>query len=119
MLGRMSPGIMEVAAWARGFENFFMDLAADPDFACALMDRVTEVDPVWEIALGLVKDRTVVVSEADDMATQTGSIMSKETYHQLVEPGTRGSSITLRRLHPTSSYSSTPAELSGAYPGPG
>jgi uroporphyrinogen decarboxylase len=87
VLGRMAPGILEVAAWTRGFESFYADLASDPDLVCALLDRITEIKMrYWELALAEVRDRIVVVSEADDMASQTGLMMSKATYRRLVKP---------------------------------
>lgn len=87
VLGRMAPGIVEVAAWTRGFENFYADLAGNPEFACALMDKVTEIKMrYWELAVAEVGERAVVISEADDLATQSGLMVSSECYRRLIKP---------------------------------
>lgn len=86
-LGRMAPGTLELAAWTRGTENFFMDLAADPDFACALMERVNEVKMrYWERAISSVGDQVTVIIEADDMASQNSLMISPDIYRRLIKP---------------------------------
>ena len=64
-------GILETASWLRGLEQFFMDLAGEPDLACAIMDRVLE----WKLAyyehvLSKVGDLVDVFFEGDDQGTQ-------------------------------------------------
>lgn len=87
VLGRMAPGTLELAAWTRGMESFFMDLAADPGFACALLDRITEIKMrYWELAIAAAGDRAVVITEADDMASQRSMIISPDVYRRLVKP---------------------------------
>ena len=87
VLGRMAPGTFELAAWTRGMENFYMDLAADPGFACALLDRITEIKMrYWELAISSVGDRALVITEADDLASQNSLIISPDTYRRLVKP---------------------------------
>lgn len=101
VLGRMGAGIVELAAWMRGFEDFFMDLASKPGFACALMDRVTEIKMrYWEIALSKVKARIVVVSEADDLATQRGLILSPVSYRKLIKPRHKRLMAHIKKLAP-------------------
>jgi uroporphyrinogen decarboxylase len=87
ILGRNSAGIFEVALWTRGFENFFMDLAADPDLADALLDIITEIKmKYWERALEVVGDSALIISEADDLATQRGLMVSPEMYKRFISP---------------------------------
>lgn len=87
ILGRHAAGIFEVALWVRGFENFFMDLASQPDFAKALLDIITELKMAyWEQALEAVDENVLVVSEADDIATQRGPIISIEMYKRFIAP---------------------------------
>lgn len=87
VLGRHAAGIFEVALWMRGFEKFFMDLALNPGFADALLDRITELKMrYWEKALETVGDNVLVVSEADDLATQRGPMISMAMYKRFVAP---------------------------------
>lgn len=87
VLGRMAPGTLELAAWTRGMENFYMDLAADPDFACALLDKINEIKMrYWEHAISKVADKIAVITEADDMASQHSLIISPDIYRRLIKP---------------------------------
>ena len=87
ILGRHAAGIFEVGLWMRGFEKFFMDLVLDPAFADALLDKITELKMrYWEKALETVGDNVLVVSEADDIATQRGPMISAEMYRRFVAP---------------------------------
>jgi uroporphyrinogen decarboxylase len=71
----------------RGFEKFFMDLALDPGFACALMDIITEHKMrYWERALETVGENVLVVSEADDLGGQRGPLISIDMYKKLIAP---------------------------------
>jgi uroporphyrinogen decarboxylase len=71
----------------RGFDNFLADLIMDPDFACALMDRVLEYSLVLgEKFLSLVGRYADVVYVSDDVCIQTGPMMSPETYRKLIKP---------------------------------
>lgn len=87
ILGRHAAGIFEVALWMRGFEKFFMDLALDPAFADALLDTITDLKMgYWEKALEAVGENVLVVSEADDLATQRGPMISMEMYRRFIAP---------------------------------
>jgi uroporphyrinogen decarboxylase len=87
ILGRHAAGIFEVALWMRGFEKFFMDLALDPGFAGALLDIITELKmKYWGRALETVGENVLVVSEADDLATQRGPMISIDMYKSLIAP---------------------------------
>ncbi len=87
ILGRHAAGLFEVALWMRGFENFLVDLAANPGFAHALLDIITDLKMrYWEKALETVGENVLIVSEADDIATQRGPIMSMEMYREFIAP---------------------------------
>ncbi len=80
-------GVLETASWLRGLEQFFMDLAADPDLACAIMDRVLE----WKLAyyehvLGRIGDVVDVFFEGDDVGTQQSLLVSPDAYRRYVKP---------------------------------
>lgn len=87
ILGRNAAGIFEVALWMRGFEKFFMDLVLNPDFAEALLDIIAEIKmKYWQRALEIVGENVLVVSEADDIATQRGLMMSVDMYKRFIFP---------------------------------
>ena len=87
VLGRNAPGIWEVALWLRGFENFFCDMAENPDFAGALMDLICEVKmKYWQKALALVGPNVLMVSEADDLASQNALLCSPAMYRRFIKP---------------------------------
>jgi uroporphyrinogen decarboxylase len=87
ILGRHAAGIFEVALWTRGFEKFFMDMALNPPFAEALLDIITELKMrYWAKALEAVGQNVLIISEADDIATQRGPLISKEMYKRFIAP---------------------------------
>ncbi len=87
VLGRHAAGLFEVSLWLRGFENFLVDMAANPGFAHALLDIITDLKMrYWEKALETVGENVLIVSEADDIATQRGPIMSMAMYREFIAP---------------------------------
>ncbi len=87
VLGRNAPGIFEIALWMRGFENFFCDMVTNQAFAEALLDIITEIKMrYWERALALVGPNVMMVSEADDLASQNRCLVSRELYRRLIKP---------------------------------
>jgi len=87
ILGRQYAGIWETALWMSGFEKFFMDMIINKKYAHALMDKITELKmQYWEKALEAVGDNVLVISEADDLATQQSLLCSIDTYKEMVHP---------------------------------
>jgi uroporphyrinogen decarboxylase len=87
VLGRNAPGIWEVALWMRGFENFFCDMAERTAFAEALMDIICEIKmKYWQKALATVGTNVMMVSEADDLASQNALLCSPAMYRKLIKP---------------------------------
>jgi uroporphyrinogen decarboxylase len=87
ILGRQYAGIWETALWMCGFEKFFADMLINEDFAHALMRKITELKiAYWEKALETVGDNVLVISEADDLATQSSLLCSPELYERMVHP---------------------------------
>ncbi len=87
VLGRNAPGIFEIALWMRGFENFYCDMVANVKFAEALLDTIMEVKmKYWARALELVGPNVLMVSEADDLASQNRCLVSPELYRKLIKP---------------------------------
>jgi uroporphyrinogen decarboxylase len=80
-------GILEVYSWMRGYEPFYIDLAANQDLVGYMLDWMVEFKcAFWERALGEIGDLVDVVVEADDMAGQQSMLLSPKTYRKLIEP---------------------------------
>ncbi len=87
VLGRNAPGIWEIALWMRGFDNHFCDMIANVPLAEALLDTIMEVKmKYWEHALELVGENGMIVSEADDLASQNRCLCSPALYRKLIKP---------------------------------
>lgn len=85
--GHVSAGIFQDCWNLRGMERFFLDLARDPKFANALLDRVTEIHVgMWQSFLDVVGDFVDVVETADDLAGQAGLLISPEMYRKMIKP---------------------------------
>ncbi len=89
-LGRTCPGIYEMLHVLGGFEKALTDLAADPDFCAALMDKILELKlTYYKAAIERLLAAGVeffFISESDDLGAQNGLIMSPSTYRSLVKP---------------------------------
>ena len=72
----------------RGWENFYMDLVADTEFAEALMDRYLEIRlAMAERALQEVGDSVdIVVVTSDDLGMSERTLISPALYRALIKP---------------------------------
>lgn len=72
----------------RGWENFYMDLAGDPDFASALMNRYLDIRlRIAERALEEVGDNLdIVMVSTDDLGMNDRTIVSPQMYRDLIKP---------------------------------
>jgi uroporphyrinogen decarboxylase len=87
VLGRSAAGIFEIALWLRGFENFFCDMVMNQPFAEALLDAICELKmQYWTRALERVGRNVMIVSEADDLASQNQLLVKPELYRKLLKP---------------------------------
>lgn len=87
ILGGLSAGIMELAAWMRGFADYFRDFGDNTDLMEYFLDTVMELKMAyWEKALAEVGDYVSAVVEADDMAGQNDMLISPRTYRKIVKP---------------------------------
>lgn len=89
---RNCAGITEVAFRIRGYEEFFMDMALDPEGASQLMEKILEYKmEYWSLygeyarAKGLDKDILIAV-ECDDLGTQDSLLFSPEMIKKMVMP---------------------------------
>ncbi len=84
---RLPSAFVHTTQYLRGFEDWFMDLAADKKLAGALFDAVTEQSSALaEEILKVGGDLVDVVAFSDDMGFQNGPMVSPELYRQLFKP---------------------------------
>lgn len=87
VLGRHAPGIWELSLWSSGFEKFFCDMMVEKELSHALMRKFTDYKlEYWEQALKTVGSNVIIVSEADDLATQNSLLCSLDLYKEMVHP---------------------------------
>lgn len=87
ILGGLSAGFVELAAWTRGFGRFYPDLVTNLEWMTYLMDTIIDLKlAYWEVALPMVGDLADVVQEADDLAGQFSLLISPETYRSIIKP---------------------------------
>lgn len=86
-VGSVCAGLTEMLFRLRGFEDGYLDLAADHARARALMERVLEVKLAWwGGVLAELGDVVDVVGEADDLGGQATPLFDPSTYRALVKP---------------------------------
>ncbi len=83
----MALGPFEGGCVLRGYEQFCVDLAWDPKFAEALLDKITDTDiELWDSFLDAVGDHVQVVCQGDDVGMQTNLYISPAMYRKFVKP---------------------------------
>lgn len=83
----ISGVVYETCWYLRGLENWFMDLASQPDFCEALLDRTLKFWMDWfRLFLDEVGDVVDVIMIGDDLAGQSGPLFRPQTYRTLVKP---------------------------------
>ena len=87
VVDRNCAGLLEMGLRIRGYAEFYSDLAAEPELAEYLLDKVLENKmKYWEAILAIVGQRADVVSECDDLGSQQGLLISSEMYRSLIKP---------------------------------
>lgn len=83
----LEVGFLHQAQFMRGYDNWLVDLVAEPGFAAALMDRILEI---WlaeaRASMAAVQDYADVVIYADDIAFQNGPMASPRVFQRLLWP---------------------------------
>lgn len=80
-------GLSDNTQLLRGFEDWYVDVALNPGLVEALLDAVLEWDlAVTERALKLVGEDVDVFLFFDDVATQSGPMISPQAYRKLIKP---------------------------------
>lgn len=84
---RVPSPFVHTTQFLRGFEDWFMDLAADPDLATALFEAAVEVSAGQATELlREVGDIVDIVAMGDDLGFQDGPMVAPETYRRLLKP---------------------------------
>jgi len=80
-------GIYEPAQGLRGWGAFMMDLAGDPAFAGALLDRLVDANiQRLEQILPAVEGYVQVIQVGDDLGMQDGPQLSPRLYRNVIKP---------------------------------
>jgi len=83
----LPSAFVHVSQYLRGFEDWYVDVAADRKLAGALFDAVLEVNmAVCEKLLKEVGTEVDVLMASDDLGVQNGLMVSEEAYRSLIKP---------------------------------
>lgn len=86
----LPSAFVHVSQYLRGFEDWYVDVAADRKLAGALFDAVLEVNmAVCEKLLEEVGAEVDVLMASDDLGVQNGLMVSEEAYRSLIKPRRR------------------------------
>jgi uroporphyrinogen decarboxylase len=95
-------GIFEWSWALRGFERFLVDLVENPDVACAIMDRFTDIYIENTLrVIGAAGGLLDMVYTYDDVGTQSGLLMSPRMWRRYVLPRHQRLNAAIRAaMHP-------------------
>ncbi len=80
----MQMTIFEVAWYLRGMDKFMMDMVINPEFADALMDKLTEIR--IGMAGRFAECRADILMLGDDVSTQEAMMLSPELWRSKLKP---------------------------------
>ncbi|MCK4416843.1 MAG: hypothetical protein KAV99_01590 [Candidatus Latescibacteria bacterium] len=87
ILESLCAGIFEMGCRIRGYEQFYSDLAINPQLACKLMDKFVELKiEFYKIAAEKLGGYIQFVREGDDVAGQESPLISPEMYRRFIKP---------------------------------
>jgi uroporphyrinogen decarboxylase len=83
----LSPGVLQCSQFVRGFEDWFIDLAIQPELMGAIFDAITEsIVGAAEDIVGAVGDIVDVVRVGDDIGHQDRLCVRPQMYRELIKP---------------------------------
>jgi len=87
VIAAIPGGFVTWSQFLRGLEGWFLDLAADPKFAEALMDRALDfILALADKLLDEVGPYIQIITFGDDLAFQNGLMMSMPMFRKLIKP---------------------------------
>lgn len=88
IVGRFNTSIFEQSFMLRGYEQFLLDTVINVEFACELMDRLTEIAmSLLEVGVKHAGRFIQILRLAgDDMGHQSGTILSPNEFRKLIKP---------------------------------
>jgi uroporphyrinogen decarboxylase len=83
----LPSGVVHTSQWLRGYEAWLKDLYKNRDYACRLMDLITD----WWVrivanALDAAGEYIDVTNFGDDLGTQQSTLFDPKIYRELVKP---------------------------------
>lgn len=106
VVDRNSAGLTEVALRIRGYEQFFMDMALDPEGAGELMEGILQYKlAYWSFFAEYARkngldQHLLVAAECDDLGTQNSLLFSPEMIRTIIMPLQRRLIAHIKRLLP-------------------
>lgn len=86
-LDPLAGGILEMASSLRGHQNFYTDLAANPEFAEELLERITQFfEDFYEGAMKAAGPYIDIVFFGDDYGMQNSMIISPAMWRRMIKP---------------------------------
>jgi uroporphyrinogen decarboxylase len=88
LVGKFNNSLFEQSFSLRGLEQLFMDFSLDPEFVCALLDKLTDL-AIEHIRVGLQacgKYLQILRLAGDDMGHQRGTLLSPKAFRQIIKP---------------------------------
>ncbi len=83
----IKAGVLMNSLQMRGYEEFFMDLIIDKEFAEGLMDRILlTLKEMWSHYMEEVGPYVQLVYLTDDLGSQTSLLISPQLFRELVKP---------------------------------
>ncbi len=87
ILESICAGILEMSQRVRGYEQFYMDLALNPELACRLLDKFVEIKlQFYERAAQTLGGYVQFIREGDDLAGEESLLISPRAYRQYIKP---------------------------------
>ncbi len=87
ILESFCSGIFEMSCRIRGYEQFYIDLVANPNLACKIMDKFLELKiKFYKMASEKLGKYIQFIREGDDIAGQESLLISPEIYKNYIKP---------------------------------
>jgi uroporphyrinogen decarboxylase len=83
----IKAGVLMNALQLRGYDQFFMDLVIDKEFAEALMDRILDtLKQMWSRYMEAVGPYVQVAYVTDDLGSQSSLLISPKLFREMLKP---------------------------------